>query len=56
MRRERVGVVAWQAESCGSVADNAADPLDYPLSYSLISHVLKELSWYNSVKSPHHVK
>jgi hypothetical protein len=51
-----IGVVAWKAEGCGSVADKAANTLHYPLKNFSLTHVVQQLCWYNSVEGPSHVK
>ncbi len=51
-----VTVVAWQAQSCSSVADEAAHPLHYPLGYFSLPSVVQQSRWYDPVKSPRHVE
>ncbi len=52
MRGKGVGIVAWQAQSRGSVADETAYPLHYPLRNSPLPHVVKQLCEYDPVKGP----
>jgi hypothetical protein len=35
-----VNVVAWQAQSRGSIADEAANPLHHPLKNTSLPHVV----------------
>ncbi len=51
-----VGVVAWQAEVRGSVADEVADPLHSPLRNIPLPHVVRQLCWYHPVEGPCHVQ
>ncbi len=54
--RKVIGVIAWKAESRGSVADKAADPLHYPLRDFPLPHVVQQPCWYDSIKGPGHVE
>ncbi len=40
MRGKGVGVVAWQAQSRGSVADETAHPLHYPIGNYSLPHIV----------------
>jgi hypothetical protein len=51
-----IGVVPRQAQSRGSVADEAAYPLPYPLRDFSLPHVVQKLGWYDSVKRSSHVQ
>ncbi len=56
MGRKGVSAVAWQAQSHGSVADEAADPFHIPLRYLPLPHVVQQSCQYHSVKGTSHVK
>ncbi len=56
MRKEIIFVVAWQAQSRGSVVDEIAYPLRYSLRYFFLHYVVQQPCWHNPVKGPSHVK
>ncbi len=56
MCRKGIGVVAWQAEGRGSVADEAAERLHYLLRKFPLPHVVQQLCWYQPVKGLRHVE
>jgi hypothetical protein len=56
MHGEDIGVVAWQAQSRRSVADEAAHPFDYPIQNFSLPHVVQQPFWYDPVKGPRHVE
>jgi hypothetical protein len=56
MRGKGIGVVAWRAQGGGSVADEAADPLYFPLRMFSPLHVVLQRCGYDPVKGPSHVE
>ncbi len=56
MRGEMVGVVAWQSQHCGHVADETAHPLHYPLRNLFLPYVVQQPCWHDPVKGPSHVE
>ncbi len=45
-----VSVIAWQAQGCGSLADEAANQLYYLLRDFTLPHAVNELCQYSLVK------
>ncbi len=56
MGRKGIGVVAWHAQSRGSVYDESDHPLHYPLSNFSLPHIVWQPHWYDPVKGPSHVE
>ncbi len=56
MHGNGVGVVACQAQSCGSVADKAAHLFHNPPRNFSLPHVVQQPCWYDPVKGPRHVE
>ncbi len=54
--RKGVSVISWQAEGRASAADEAADPLQYPLLNFTFSHVVPQPYLYHPVNGPRTVK